>query len=211
MVTAEGSLRLLLGRSSDHRVDLIGGYTYSNLESSLGLNTTSVDLFTGNIIPNGTVFDTRDLFETENEFHGGHLGILSSVVRNRLSLSTLAKISFGNMSQSSNIQGSTTESFDGMSSTTSGGIFSQDSNIGRLEQDTFAFIPELGVKLGYDVTQNLQATVGYTFVMWSSVALAGEQMDRTVDLVQATTRPAPALIDSSFWMQGIDLGLNYRF
>ncbi|MCR9295729.1 MAG: BBP7 family outer membrane beta-barrel protein, partial [bacterium] len=211
MLTAEASLRILLGRSKDHRVDLIGGYTYSRIRSSLGLETTSVDLFTGNGIPNGTVFDTNDLFETNNEFNGGHLGVLSSVIRNRLSLTTLAKISFGNMSQSSDIRGFTVESFEGSSSTTEGGIFTQTSNIGRLEQNTFAFIPELGLKLGYHVTDHLQATVGYSFVMWSSVAMAGEQIDRTVDLVQTASRPTALLNDTSFWMQGIDLGLSYSF
>lgn len=215
MITAEGSVYVLLGRSNDHRIDLVGGYTFSKLKNSIGLHTESTNLFTGDLIPDGTIFTTDDLFATHNVFHGGHLGVLSSVVRNRVSLSTLSKISFGNMRQSRAITGSSLQDDAGTVSGFSGGLFAQQSNIGTSSRDTFAFIPELGVKLGYSFRENLQLTVGYTFLMYSSVAMAGEQMDSVLDLTQvggpAGTRPATDFQDSSFWLQGVDLGLTWNF
>ncbi len=217
MIGAEGSAYILLGRSSDHRVDLVTGYTYNRLKNSITVASVSTDRDTGNIIPDGTIFETNDLFETENIFHGAHLGVLSSVVRNRVSLSTLAKVSFGNMRQTSAIRGFTIQTDPGGPVTTfPGGVLTQQSNIGTFTQNTFGFIPELGLKLGYCVRENLELTVGYSFLFWSTVGLAGGQIDSTVDLSQAlggaaSTRPVGDFQEDSFWMQGIDLGLNYTF
>ncbi|MFN3191218.1 MAG: BBP7 family outer membrane beta-barrel protein [Aureliella sp.] len=212
LIGTEGSMRMLLAGTGSNRVDFLAGYTYTRIKSSLTVNSSSTNLFTGDLIQDGTVFDTNDLFETSNEFHGAHLGILSNVTRKGLTLSTLAKVSFGNMRQNGSISGFTTESFGGTSTTTAGGVFSQPSNIGSFATtDHFAFIPELGVKLGYDVNQNLRATLGYTFMYYSSVALAGDQIDRTVDLTGGVARPAANFIDSSLWTQGLDFGLTYSF
>ncbi len=215
MVSAEASIYWLLGRSTDHRIDLVSGYTFSKLKNSIGLNTASTNLFTGDTIPDGTLFRTEDLFATENTFNGAHLGVLSTVTRSRVSFSTLTKISFGNMRQSSAISGSTFQD-DGVAPVTfAGGIFAQQSNIGEVTRDSFAFIPELGLKLGYSVRENVQLTVGYTFMMYSSVAMAGDQMDQVVDLTQiggaAGLRPAPSFQDTSFWLQGVDLGLSWNY
>lgn len=215
MIGADGSLYLLLGKSDDHRVDMVAGYTYNRLKSSIGLDTQSTNLFTGDAIPDGTVFTTNDLFDTENVFHGAHLGVLSTVMHDRINFSTLARVSFGNMRQTSNIQGSTRSELGGAVTDNVGGIFAQQSNIGTYQRDDFAFLPELGLKLGYTPRENLEFTVGYTFLFWSTVALAGDQMDSSIDLTQvggaAGTSPAANLVDSGFWMQGLDLGMSYSF
>jgi hypothetical protein len=52
--------------------------------------------------------------------------------------------------------------------------------------------------------------------MWSGVAMAGDQIDNVIDPTQlvlpnAGTRPNAMLNENAFWMQGIDLGLNFAF
>ncbi len=207
MIGADASIYMLLSRSSGHRVDLLGGYTFNRLKSSVSLATQSAaqNFPFGNLV-------TNDLFATENNFHGGHLGVLSSVVKSKISFSSLAKISFGNVQQTGSIEGFTVATdAGGNSNTTPGGIFTQPSNIGTYEQNAFAFMPEIGMKLGYHVCDSLQFTVGYTFLYWSSVAMAGDQIDRTVDLTQGTPRPQPLNAETGFWMQGIDLGLTFTY
>lgn len=216
MIGAEGSIHLLLGRSKNHRFDMIGGYTFNKLKNSISVNTQSTNLFTGDAIPDGTVFETNDLFAVENVFNGGHIGVLSSVVQSRVTLSTLTKVSFGNMRQTGAITGSTLQSGGGAPDATfAGGIFAQQSNIGTFSRDTFAFIPEVGVKLGYAIRPNMHFTVGYTLMMWSSVGMAGDQMDRSLDLTQvngaAGARPGHVFRDTTFWMQGVDLGLGWTY
>ncbi|GIX00534.1 MAG: hypothetical protein KatS3mg111_3866 [Pirellulaceae bacterium] len=211
MVGTDGSLHLLLARSRDHRVDLLAGYTFNRLQSSIDLRTTRTNFDTGDLIPDGTIFRTVDLFETDNQFHGAHLGVLSSVVRNRLTLSTLAKVSFGNMRQTGAINGFSEQELGGSVTPTVGGIFAQASNIGTFARDRFAFIPELGIKAGYSIAPGIELTTGYTFMYWSSVALAGEQMDSVVDPTQTVSRPVRTNAIGSYWMQGLDLGMQISY
>src|SRR5690606_36661577 len=111
----------------------------------------------------------------------------------------LAKVAFGNMRQSGSISGSN-------------GVLALPSNIGEFTNDTFDFMPELGVKLGLPARENLQFTVGYTTMMWSDVALAGSQIDNVVErLDPARTRPEPLFATDTFWMQGVDLGATFAF
>ncbi len=195
MYGADGSLYLLLTRSDSMRMDLLGGYTYNLLKNSIGIQTASPTPVTA----------TSDLFETKNVFNGGHLGVLSSVHRNRVSFSTLAKVAFGNMSQSGSTRGSSSLSPDS-------GLLALPSNSGDYSRDTFAFLPELGVKLGFSARENLQFTVGYTMMMWSDVALAGSQIDNVIEpLNVARTRPQPLFATDTFWMQGVDLGVTLAF
>jgi Putative beta barrel porin-7 (BBP7) len=215
MIGAEASTYFLLGRSCDHRIDFVSGYTYNKLKDSVSLTSSVTDLFTGNLVPNGTVFDSNDLFAAENEFHGAHLGVLSSVVHKRITLSTLAKVSFGNMTQNVGIRGSLNQTFNG-SQTFPGGIFTQESNIGEYSRNRFAFLPEMRVKMGYALSDCLKINVGYSFMYWSSVALAGNQIDRTIDFSQnlgggTANRPGFNFVDSGYWMQGVDVGLAWTF
>ena len=215
MIGAEASGYFLLGRSSDHRVDLVSGYTYNKLKDSTAIASTTTDLFTGNLIPDGTIFTTSDMFETANNFHGAHIGMLSSVVHKRVTLSTLAKVSFGSMNQTASVRGFTTQDFNG-TTTFPGGVLTQQSNIVEFSRNTFAFLPEMRVKMGYSLSECIQLNVGYSFMYWSSVALSGNQIDHSVDFTQAlggapSTRPAFSFADSGYWMHGIDLGLSMTY
>lgn len=211
MVGAEGSGYILLSRGCSHRFDLVAGYTFNQLRNSINQSFQSTNLLNGDGIVDGTVFAYNDRFSTHNRFNGAHLGVLSSVVRNCVSLSTLAKVSFGGMRNSTTIAGSSTTTVPNQAPVTGDGFFARSSNIGTITNDQFAFLPELGIKMGYAFRPNLEFTVGYTLLMWSSVALAGEQIDPVVDLTGNSNRPAPGNRTSAFWMQSIDLGLNWTF
>lgn len=90
-------------------------------------------------------------------------------------------------------------------------------NQGTFERDEFTFVPEMNFKLGYRFRDHVEMTVGYTFVMFNDVALAGDNVDRVVDASFLNspgpfgTRPAFDFQDSSLWVQGLDLGLAITF
>jgi hypothetical protein len=124
------------------------------------------------------------------------------------------------MNQQVSIQGSSRSALipdpPGPSTDYTNGFFVQGQQ-GNYEQDEFTFAPELNLKLGYSIRSNIELTVGYSFVYWSSVALAGEQITPIMDgtLLLSDTAGAQAagygIVDDGFWMQGIDLGLRIDF
>ncbi len=207
MIGTDISGYILIARSGSFRTDLVSGYTYNQLRNRTSLYTTSVNQLTGDGIANGTVLTTYDNFQVENRFNGAHLGVLSSVVRNRASFSTLAKIAFGSMRSRVHVNGSST--IAGVADTQ--GIFALADNIGVSTSEHFAFLPELGMKLGYAVRPNIQLTVGYTLLVWSDVMLSGEQIDPTLNLSGLGPRPLPTNKHSAYWMQSVDLGLNFVY
>ncbi|MBX3422437.1 MAG: BBP7 family outer membrane beta-barrel protein [Pirellulaceae bacterium] len=213
MIGAEASGYVLLSRTACHRFDMVAGYTYNQLRNSVFQNFVSTNLFDGDGIVDGTVFQYNDRFATENQFNGAHLGVLSSVVRKRVNLSTLAKVSFGNMRTRTQISGSGSTTVPGNPPDVDqhAGFFARASNIGNQEDNRFAFIPELGIKLGYCVRPNVQLSVGYTLLMWSSVGLAGQQIDPVVDTLDQTGYPRQLNQLSAYWMQSVDLGLTWSY
>lgn len=205
--------KFLVAGDESHRLNMLAGYGFNRLDNDLSIHSFRVNRLTGDLIPDGTTFDTLDSFSTANTFHGGVLGLESDFRRGRFTVGSLMKVGFGNVHQQVAISGATT-TVDGSTSVvtnTAAGVLAQPSNSGTYDRDRFAFMPELGVKLGYDIRQNVQFTVGYTFLYWSDVALAGDQINTMVDPLQNTANPAFAFRESGYWMQGIDLGLSFRY
>lgn len=213
MVGAEALGNFLVAGDESHRVTFLGGYGFNRLDNDLSIESFRVNRLTGDLIPDGTTFDTSDNFSTSNTFHGGILGLQTDFRRGRFTIGSLAKVGFGNMHQLVNIAGRSTvvDGNTGAITNLNSGVLAQPSNSGIVERDRFAFMPELGVKMGYDIRRNLQFTVGYTFLFWSDVALAGDQINTTVDLLQQTSNPSFQFKETGYWMQGIDLGVTYRF
>lgn len=209
--------RKLLLSGYCNRLDVIGGFQNTSV-------TDSVDVFNSLIsddatrIPLGAQIDTRDLFEVENEFNGGFVGLMGSAEDGRLSWNFLAKVAFGNMNQEATISGTTTSSVPGAGSATNDvGLLALPTNIGTFDQDEFAIVPELAVSVGYDFTDNFSLTLGYSFIYWSEVALAGDMIDTTLNTSQLTgplvgdARPAASLSSDGFFYTGLTVGGALRF
>ena len=72
---------------------------------------------------------------------------------------------------------------------------------------------------GYQIAPRVRVLVGYTVVYWSNVVRPGEQIDLNVntDLLppaidtDGLMAPSFAFNDTSFWAQGINLGLDWRW
>ena len=80
-------------------------------------------------------------------------------------------------------------------------------------------MPELGLKLGYDLTPNLRLYAGYDFLFISSVVRPGNQIDLNVNRTQVPNvfgpqaligpaLPAPQFNPTTFWVQGFNVGLQ---
>jgi hypothetical protein len=94
----------------------------------------------------------------------------------------------------------------------------QPSNIGTFTQNKFALIPQIDVKVGYQILPALRATVGYNFTYISNVIRPGDQVDLNVNSSQfaglplvGPADPAVLMDTTSIWLQGFTLGADLRF
>ena len=96
----------------------------------------------------------------------------------------LTKLALGNTSSEVFIDGLTTITLPGAAPTTEpGSKLALPSNMGRYEQDSFSMVPELTARVNYQITPCWHASLAYTFVYWSHVARAGNQIDLDDDPV----------------------------
>ena len=205
-----------------HRLDLLGGFRYLQLEEKLDITE---DLTLAPTVPTfgGSHISVRDHFETQNRFYGGQLGVRGEWWRGRAFVNVRGEVTLGETHESIDIRGVTTLTPPGGTTTTvPGGILALPSNSGHFTRDEFSVVPEVGINVGYQVTNHLRAYVGYTFLYWSDVVRPGDQIDRTINLTQVPStggsgvlvgpaRPAVLFKTTDFWAQGINLGLEFRF
>lgn len=201
------SFRTMLDQGGNYRIDGLAGYHFAHIEDDL--------LMTTNIDDNVNTFQFVDLFETANTYNAIEAGVLSEVYRGRWTLSALGKISVGNMRQQVDING-----FNRVNgaAATNGGLFTQPTNIGAYERDVTVWVPEAGLKVGYCVNDRITVTVGYTFLYFTRMALAGDQIDTNINSSQLTggvlggpADPTFAFRDTDFWVQSVDLGLSWAY
>ncbi|MGL4553151.1 MAG: BBP7 family outer membrane beta-barrel protein, partial [Gemmataceae bacterium] len=172
--------------------------------------------------PVGTQFDIRDNFSTRNRFYGGQVGFAGEVwLLDRLSLNGSLKVGLGYTNARTEVNGQSIITVPGGGTfTPPAGLLAQGSNSGVFDRDTFSVVPEVGVNLGYYVTDWLRLSVGYNFLYWSNVSRVGEQVPANINFNNAFggrdgppaapfTEPVNRL--SNFWAHGITAGLEFRF
>lgn len=193
------------------RLDLFGGYHMLRLDNSLSIGS-SLTAFGDNIT-------TTDIFDTENEFHGGFGGLMATFAHNRWFFNISGKLSIGNMNQRVQIDGLTVATSGGVVDIRDEGLFALGTNQGSYSRDRVVYIPEANLKLGYRVRDNIAVTLGYNFLYISNVAMSGDQVDRTLNLSQTNGGPLigpsrpilPEIRDTDFWAQGLNFGLEVAF
>jgi hypothetical protein len=222
---AEVNARHNLCCGCDYRVDALVGYRHFGLEEGLGITE---DLITLTAIPGianvGDRIVITDRFDTRNYFHGGQVGAVAEWRRDRWVVQGTVKVALGNMHQRIDIAGRTTilpGPAGGAVQDFPAGLLALGSNSGSFSRDRFAVIPEVGVKLGYQLTDSLRAFVGYDFLYISNVVRPGDQIDRVLDVNQiplvggaAPPPPARPLVPfrtTDFWAQGLSVGLELRY
>jgi hypothetical protein len=206
---AEAYLEVMMERNRCRRVNVLAGYQFMRLDDWLQIDSTHIARQVNNL-----QFDIRDRFSTQNEFHGGQIGVRGQMMRGCWSVDALAKLALGVTRQQVAITGRTNLT---PGPTLSGGLLAQDSNIGTFQRDAFGFIPEVTLNLKYHYSPCVNFHVGYSLIWWSDVVTAGPQIDTGVNLSQLTgplvgpARPEFEFRDESYWLQGINFGVNWDF
>ncbi len=209
LIGGDVNLRRNLLRNDFSTWDLFAGYRYLNLRDTVRV-THENTLPPANIlmVPGAPVPFTRnvvdDRFRTLNQFHGPQVGIASTHrLFDRWTFSTRLGVAVGVTLSQTTLAGTTTA--NGM--TSAGGLLVGGTNAGRYEDSHFSVVPTADMKLGYDVTDWLRLNVGYSFLYWSRVERAGDQIDRAV----FTGRPSYPGQTTGYWLQGVTLGAEVRY
>jgi hypothetical protein len=224
---AEANLRKSLcygmtRRCTSFSVDLIGGVRYLSLDESLQIDEFLAVTAQPNGGPSvGTRFVLHDEFSTDNRFYGGQVGAHAEFRRGKVFMDVRAKIALGVTHQEVSIDGATVATApSGVVAVRQGGLLTQPTNIGERDRNVFSVVPEIGVNVGYQVTDGLRVFAGYSFMYWTNVVRPGDQVDRVVNVTQlpgspvpfsGPARPAFSWNDTDFWAQGFNLGLEMRY
>jgi len=199
------------------RTDLIVGYRYYTYSDYIVIGE---DVRITEVGPTQNWrFQVEDSFRARNDFHGSEIGLRNKLHRGRWSLEILTKIALGRTRQAVTIDGQTIVTpAAAAAEIRDGGVLAVRSNEGTYTRDSFTMIPQLGVELGYQFNDNWRARLGYNILYWGYVIHAAEQIDLNVDprnipVVQDPALPFPAFPGktSSFWAQGLNVGLEFRF
>ncbi|MGI8982028.1 MAG: BBP7 family outer membrane beta-barrel protein [Pirellulaceae bacterium] len=217
LIGTDAYLRVMIERSRLRRLDVVSGYQFLRMDDDLRIDSTS-DI----IDPTSLIFGARinvfDRFRATNEFHGAMVGLQGTMGRGNWSLTGLGKLGIGNNHQQVIIEGRQGVSFPpGPVTPIPGGLFAQPSNIGTFTRDRICYIPELTLNLAYHIRPTVSVHVGYNMIWMSNVVVSGEQIDRRVNLSQVPgpvvgpNLPALAFRSTEYWVQGINLGVNWNF
>ncbi|SRR5579883_508613 len=219
---ADLDLRGMLCRGASYQVNLLGGFRFLALHDSLTLQENDTFLPQTDSAP--TVWSTTtDHFHTSNQFYGGQVGADVMWSRGRFFIDVLGKVALGVSVERTGIDGwSMYNTSLGQSGMLGSGQLALPSNIGYYGQNHFAVVPEAGINFGYALTRHIRLTFGYTFLYWSNVFRAGDQIDRGVNPTQLAAlvgqgnltgpaRPNFTFHNTDFWAQGLNLGLQFRY
>jgi hypothetical protein len=209
------------------RLDGQIGFRYVNFDEDLVIAERSTAVGPPAVsaaIPVGTTSTITDSFRVNNDFYGGMFGLVSDWQRGPWSVQLWGRVSLGTTTEEVEIAGAQQVVVPGApTGTFTGGLLARPSNIGRYTAETFAVIPEIGLNVGCQVTQRLRVFAGYSFLYWSNVVRAGDQIDRSVNVAgipffpqppaipAGTPRPAPILKETDFWAQGVNVGLLWTW
>ena len=216
-------------RQPTWRVDLFAGFRYLDLDESL---TMTEDVTR---TPPARLSRTKWSAPASSTARGSPRTTTSTAARSARppataridwTLDLRATVALGTTHEQLEINGSQIRTIPGGPTLVfPGGLFALPTNIGNFTRDVFAVVPEVGLNVGYQVTDHLRAFVGYNFLYWSNVIRPGDQIDRVLDVNNIPRfagaagsdppvfppRPAPRFNDTDFWAQGVNLGVEFRW
>jgi len=216
-IAADTYFRRALAFGPRRRFDLIAGWQFLELDDSIGISDRAVSTDPSSPIPLGTTLVGFDGFRAANKFNGGVIGLETERRGGIWSLTTSSKVGLGNMHQTVIINGYSSTTVPGETpSYFAGSLLALPSNIGRYDRNVFTAIPQFSANLGMQVTPRMRLTFGYSLIYIGHVAQAARQIDTVVDPSQIGGGPvgsAPTFSwqQNSFWLQGMNLGLNFRY
>jgi len=201
----------------------LAGFRYWNFKEHVTFSTNSPF----NPPHVADTYTTKDIFDTKNNFYGGQLGLVWQCDYGCLLIMAQGKIALGAMCESVLINGYLlTNDYNNFGAVLEypGGYFALPTNSGKYSQTKCAAMPELNFNIGCQLFDWMAIKLGYTFIYASSALWAGKQIDRNINPTQAVVytgtvpplllgdaSPKACLKTNGLWVQGLNIGVEFRF
>ena len=208
-------------------IDVLCGMRFFSLEERMHYNTTTTDItaagaglpFGGQPALAGATIRTTDSVRTFNEFYGANLGLRGEHSYGRLFFGWNAKFAAGYMNSYADANGAS--SING-GNVLAGGRYIEATDLGRHRDGGFAFLPEGGISIGYQVSQKIRFHVGYNYMYINRVIRPGSIYNQTVNGPTLPSDPSYGTVpartfghdmtkNSDYSLQGISFGLQIGF
>ncbi|MCI0380191.1 MAG: BBP7 family outer membrane beta-barrel protein [Gemmataceae bacterium] len=225
---ADLAVRCLLLENCRRSWSALAGIRFLQLDEGLAIteNVVSFQAIQGlPVFDPGNLIVVNDTFDTRNRFYGGFLGVNARMRRGDWFLEGLLKLGIGVTDHRIRIRGNQTVlTPQGAISQFNGGLLATVTNIGDHSDSSFSVVPELGLKVGYHLTNNIRVFVGYDFLYWTNVMRPGDQVDLNVNVQNVPNFCPPGTCPPSdlavpaipfrrtdFWATGFNAGLEIRY
>lgn len=192
---------------------LLTGFRYLKINEKFNLNDAIIHIPS---FPNSVV-NVRDNFATQNHFYGLQFGAKTHFDCRALFFDISAAMALGRNHQTLKVSGQTNA--DDSFVVQKFGLFSEPTNLGTHKNNVFAVVPELKIKMGYDLHRNIRPFVTYDAFYINNIIRPGREIDRNINLSQnpliggtgvlsGRAAPMPKFKKTSMWIQGVSLGVD---
>lgn len=207
----------------NNRIDLLAGVRYLYLEESLTITEQSTALPGAPAVFAGVAGQLTDRFTTKNQFYGAQVGAVFSHAWGAWTVSLRGTVAFGVNRMYTDIDGGYVPVAGSLAPTLPGGMLALGTNMGQRRKDVFAYVPEVGLNVGYDINPHMRVFAGYSVMYWSHAARPGNQIDPRIDenqfplsiqrpgLPASGTGPLGRVESQSVWVQGVNVGIQFKW
>jgi hypothetical protein len=125
-------------------------------------------------------------------------------------LEMLGKIGIGNMHQNVRLRGEEVVThpppFEFLDDVRGGGLYTRGIG-GSYTRDVLTIVPEARIKLLRSINCHLDVSMGYSFIYWNHVALAGGNVQTRINPQNRTFAPQ----DAAFFAQGLEFDIRVHY
>jgi hypothetical protein len=203
---------------------MLGGYRFYKYDTNVSVteDLTVLPGTTSPLVP-GTTFFVQDSFRTENEFHGGELGLQGYKQRCWWWIDGMAKVAMGVNRRTVRINGTTIVDVpNGGTSINEGGLLTSEvTNIGRFDDSSFSVIPQFRLGLGAKITKCCSVRAGYNLIVWSDVVRAASVLPPGLEVDPRNLPPVqsggggepefPGFRESTLIAHGLDASVMFQW
>ena len=205
--SADVNYRRNLLCSADARLDALAGYRYAHVADDF-------EAYGKRLGPAGQIVRFRDQAGAENDFHGGQVGLAGEYRLGSWYAGATGKVAFGTVFTDTDLHGK----FRVDGTVVPSGFYARPGLAGERDHTRFGVMPAVGLTVGRQLGDHCRLFVGYNFQYLNHLTRGPDVLDSAppvtpvdpfrVNPVAATRRDA---VNSDFWAQSVNLGLELRY